>query len=127
MSTSSSTMDLVFGHRISFRINELRQEMSEKRAIIDFSINRVQSMNLMEEKTMENLISIGKLMENIQEAIKTGEKLRIISKDKTYLYWAENNIPSEKLESMRMSDEVTLLIMKQTAKNVITRMKNLTN
>ena len=120
-------MNLAVGHRISQRVTELRQELAELRSKVDFSIHRVQSMNLIEEKNMENLMSLSRLMHHITEAINIGEKLRIFGKDTNYLKWAEENIPKQQLEAMRMSDEVSLLVMKQTAKNVITRMKNFNN
>ena len=118
------SMNIAMGQRISLRIIELRQEMAEKRSHVDFSINRIQSMNLMEEKTMENLMSLSRLIQHLTEAINVGEKVRIFAKDRNYLKWAEDNIPQQQLEAMRMSDEVALLVMKQTAKNVIARMKN---
>ena len=118
------SMNIAMGQRISLRIIELRQEMAEKRSHVDFSINRIQSMNLMEEKTMENLMSLSRLIQHLTEAINVGEKVTIFTKDRNYLKWAEDNIPQQQLEAMRMSDEVALLVMKQTAKNVIARMKN---
>ena len=118
------SMNIAMGQRISLRIIELRQEMAEKRSHVDFSINRIQSMNLMEEKTMENLMSLSRLIQHLTESINVGEKVTIFTKDRNYLKWAEDNIPQQQLEAMRMSDEVALLVMKQTAKNVIARMKN---
>ena len=116
------SMNIAMGQRISLRIIELRQELAEKRSHVDFSINRIQSMNLMEEKTMENLMTLSRLIQHLTETINVGEKVRIFAKDSNYLKWAEDNIPQQQLEAMRMSDEVALLVMKQTAKNVITRM-----
>lgn len=121
------SMNIAMGQRISLRIIELRQELAEKRSHVDFSINRIQSMNLMEEKTMENLMTLSRLIQHLTETINVGEKVRIFAKDSNYLKWAEDNIPQQQLEAMRMSDEVALLVMKQTAKNVITRMKNFTH
>ena len=121
------SMNIAMGQRISLRIIELRQELAEKRSNVDFSINRIQSMNLMEEKTMENLMSLSRLIQHLTEAINVGEKVTIFTKDRNYLKWAEDNIPQQQLEAMRMSDEVALLVMKQTAKNVIARMKNFTH
>ena len=118
------SMNIAMGQRISLRIIELRQEMAEKRSHVDFSINRIQSMNLMEEKTMENLMSLSRLIQHLTESINVGEKVTIFTKDRNYLKWAEDNIPQQQLEAMRMSDKVALLVMKQTAKNVIARMKN---
>ena len=124
---SMESMNIAMGQRISLRIIELRQELAEKRSHVDFSINRIQSMNLMEEKTMENLMTLSRLIQHLTETINVGEKVRIFAKDSNYLKWAEDNIPQQQLEAMRMSDEVALLVMKQTAKNVITRMKNFTH
>ena len=76
---------------------------------------------------MENILSISKLMQHIAKCIYLGEKLRITSKDPNYLLWAKENLPSEQIETMKMSDEVGLLVIKQMAKNVISRMKNFHN
>ena len=76
---------------------------------------------------MENLMSLSRLIQHLTESINVGEKVTIFTKDRNYLKWAEDNIPQQQLEAMRMSDEVALLVMKQTAKNVIARMKNFTH
>ena len=124
---SDETVNLIYGQRLDKRITELRYEFQEKKSNIDFNIHRVQSMNLNDERFKENLVSILKLVENVGEAISIGEKILTFTKDQKYKKWSEKTYPSQQLAAMRMSDEVGILVIKQTSKNLTAHLKNFNN
>ena len=124
---SDETVNLIYGQRLDKRITELRYEFQEKKSNIDFNIHRVQSMNLNDERFKENLVSILKLVENVGEAISIGEKILTFTKDQKYKKWSEKTYPSQQLAAMRMSDQVGILVIKQTSKNLTAHLKNFNN
>ena len=122
------TVSQFYGLRLNQKIIELRYDLNKKKVDINFAIRTCQNArNTNENDTFEQLHSVAKMVDNIKEAIIIGEKIRLLHNNQHYQEWVIINIPKPQYDAQKKSDEIELLLMKQTGQNTIEHMKNFTN
>jgi hypothetical protein len=122
------TVSQLYGLRLNQKLIELRYELNQKKVDINFAIRLCQdARNTTDNVTFEHLHSISKMIENIKEAIIIGEKIILLHNNQHYQEWVIRNIAKPQYDAQKKSDEIELLLMKQTGQNTIDHMKNFTN